>query len=616
MDALTRPSFIIINLSLLFLIFLFVIVARMKKKDQIHQAFLFLMTTIFLWGVGSVLLYYDYLTGSPVRFFTVCLAYIGLILTPIAVLLLSLVFAQTKIKLNWKYAALFIVPLISIIMLLTNNEHHLFYRYLRYEDLADAASLGSYFIVHTLYSYICLLVGMINLVRFSIKNAGFFSWQSLFIFLGIFSSFGYNALLTFQVIKGQFHTNVIVFIITFAFFFLAIIKFDLFRVIPIALQNIVDHISDSYLVIDAQEMVIDFNQTFQNTFSPLIKVSRKETLDCLIERVEDNPAFQEVLKLVKEDLNQNDSRRYEQSFEIAGQEKFFVIEVTPLINKGIYLSTVILFKDMTEIRAAMETIQQNYEILAEKERLASLGQLIGGIAHNLRTPIMSIAGGLEGLLDLITEYEHSVGDPAVTVEDHREIAQEMKSWIEKIRPYCAYMSDIISTVKGQASQFSSDNLQTFMLDELIKRVELLMRHELKKYHCVLRIQNRIELPLEIQGDVSSLVQIFDNLIMNSIHAYQGKNGTIDLTIQMEDDHVLFALTDMAEGIPLAVQERLFKEMVTTKGKAGTGLGLYMSYATIRGRFNGNMWFESREGAGTTFYISIPAFRAVNSSVEG
>ncbi len=314
----------------------------------------------------------------------------------------------------------------------------------------------------------------------------------------------------------------IVFIITFAFFFLAIIKFDLFRVIPIALQNIVDHISDSYLVIDAQEMVIDFNQTFQNTFSPLIKVSRKETPDCLIERVEDNPAFQEVLKLVKEDLNQNDSRRYEQSFEIAGQEKFFVIEVTPLINKGIYLSTVILFKDMTEIRAAMETIQQNYEILAEKERLASLGQLIGGIAHNLRTPIMSIAGGLEGLLDLITEYEHSVGDPAVTVEDHREIAQEMKSWIEKIRPYCAYMSDIISTVKGQASQFSSDNLQTFMLDELIKRVELLMRHELKKYHCVLRIQNRIELPLEIQGDVSSLVQIFDNLIMNSIHAYQGK----------------------------------------------------------------------------------------------
>ncbi len=154
---LTRPSFIIINLSLLFLIFLFVIVARMKKKDQIHQAFLFLMTTIFLWGVGSVLLYYDYLTGSPVRFFTVCLAYIGLILTPIAVLLLSLVFAQTKIKLNWKYAALFIVPLISIIMLLTNNEHHLFYRYLRYEDLADAASLVpiSLFIPST-PTFVCL----------------------------------------------------------------------------------------------------------------------------------------------------------------------------------------------------------------------------------------------------------------------------------------------------------------------------------------------------------------------------------------------------------------------------------------------------------------------------
>jgi two-component system sensor histidine kinase HupT/HoxJ len=570
-----------------------------------------------LWGAGTVLLYYDYLTGSPVRFFTVCLAYIGLILTPIAVLFLSLVFAKTRIKFNWKYVALFIVPLISIIMLLTNNEHHLFYRYLRYEDLADAASLGSYFIVHTLYSYICLLVGMVNLIRFSIKNAGFFSWQSLFIFLGILSSFGYNALLTFQVIKGQFHTNVVVFIVTFAFFYLAIVKFDLFRVVPIALQNVVDHISDSYLVIDTQEMVIDFNKTFQDTFSPLIKVSRKETLDCLIERTEDNPAFQDVLKLVKEDLNQNDSRRYEQSFEIAGQEKFFVIEVTPLINNGVYLSTVILFKDMTEIHAAMETIQRNHEILTEQERLASLGQLIGGIAHNLKTPIMSIAGCLEGLLDLIAEYEHSVGDPIVTVEDHHEIAQEMKSWIEKIRPYCAYMSDIISTVKGQASQFSSDNLQTtFMLDELIKRVELLMRHELKKYHCVLRIQNQIDLSLKVQGDVSSLVQIFDNLIMNAIHAYQGKSGTIDLTIQRKDDQVLFTLTDLGVGIPTAIQERLFKEMVTTKGKAGTGLGLYMSYATIRGRFNGDMWFESQEGNGTTFYISIPIFRAADSSVEG
>ena len=54
-----------------------------------------------------------------------------------------------------------------------------------------------------------------------------------------------------------------------------------------------------------------------------------------------------------------------------------------------------------------------------------------------------------------------------------------------------------------------------------------------------------------------------------------------------------------------VQNKLFKEMITTKGKNGTGLGLYMSYSTIKGKFNGNITFESKEGVGTTFTITIP-----------
>ena len=106
--------------------------------------------------------------------------------------------------------------------------------------------------------------------------------------------------------------------------------------------------------------------------------------------------------------------------------------------------------------------------------------------------------------------------------------------------------------------------------------------------------------------MNSLVQIFDNMIVNSIHAYEGKEGIIKLEIAMQDDDVIFALKDQGKGIPPAVQDRLFKEMVTTKGKGGTGLGLYMSFATIKGRFNGNMWFESLPGSGTTFFLSIPA----------
>ena len=74
----------------------------------------------------------------------------------------------------------------------------------------------------------------------------------------------------------------------------------------------------------------------------------------------------------------------------------------------------------------------------ERERLASLGQLIGGIAHNLKTPIMSISGATEGLTDLIKEYDESIGDPEVTNEDHHAIAKDMSEWVDKIKTHTAY----------------------------------------------------------------------------------------------------------------------------------------------------------------------------------
>ncbi len=79
-----------------------------------------------------------------------------------------------------------------------------------------------------------------------------------------------------------------------------------------------------------------------------------------------------------------------------------------LYNKDIFLGTLLLFKDITQHKKDMQAIKDNQDMLMEKERLASLGQLIGGIAHNLKTPIMSISGAAEGLTDLIKEYDASI----------------------------------------------------------------------------------------------------------------------------------------------------------------------------------------------------------------
>ena len=127
----------------------------------------------------------------------------------------------------------------------------------------------------------------------------------------------------------------------------------------------------------------------------------------------------------------------------------------------------------------IEQIHENQSMLMESERLASLGQLIGGIAHNLKTPIMSIAGATEGIDDLIKEYDASIDNPQVTSQDHHDIAKDMSSWTVKIKEYTEYMSDIITAVKGQAVVMSESDNVTFDVEELVKRVNILMRHELK-----------------------------------------------------------------------------------------------------------------------------------------
>jgi signal transduction histidine kinase len=253
----------------------------------------------------------------------------------------------------------------------------------------------------------------------------------------------------------------------------------------------------------------------------------------------------------------------------------------------------------------VEKIQENQAILLERERLASLGQLIGGIAHNLKTPIMSVAGGIEQLHWLAEEYESSVDDGEVTKDDHLEIAAEMQQWLGKMKTHLGYMSDIISTVKDQATQFNIQGRSWFTLGEMLKRVNILMQHELVKNNCRYRQDIKVEPTQRIDGDINSLVQILDNIIVNAIQSYDSSGGEIILRVTREDQSLLISVRDFGKGIETKIKDRLFKEMITTKGKHGTGLGLYMSFSTIKGVFRGNMWFESSVGTGTVFYIQLP-----------
>ena len=282
-------------------------------------------------------------------------------------------------------------------------------------------------------------------------------------------------------------------------------------------------------------------------------------------------------------------------------------KILPIASNDEFGDLAYYYNKIQEFTAKnIDQIHASQETLMERERLASLGQLIGGIAHNLKTPIMSISGAAEGLTDLVKEYDSSIDDPEVNSKDHHDIAKDMSEWITKIKTHTEYMSDVITAVKGQAVQMSTEQDISFTVGEVLKRVNILMKHELKNAIIYLNMSLKTDENTVIHGDINSLIQVINNMISNSIQAYNGKTDeSIDLIVEKDDNNLCFIIKDYGSGIPDNVKDKLFKEMITTKGKNGTGLGLYMSYSTIRAHFNGNITVESELGKGTTIKIILP-----------
>jgi len=258
----------------------------------------------------------------------------------------------------------------------------------------------------------------------------------------------------------------------------------------------------------------------------------------------------------------------------------------------------------------INTIRENHETLMEHERLASLGQMIGGIAHNLKTPIFSIAGGLEGLSDLIDEYDESIEDKRVTDEDMHAIAADMREWVRKLKGQTSYMSDVVTAVKGQSVKYVNEEKEHFTVDELFKGVGILTEHDVKHTLTTFEMKNEVSDEIKIFGSPTSLVQVIYALVLNAIEGYGDKEKKkivkLGAKFEKKTQTILITVQDHGMGLPKEVQEKLFKEMVTTKGKNGTGLGLYMAQSNIKAHFKGEMYYDTKEGKGTTFYIRVPA----------
>ena len=574
-------------------------VTSQKRKKQLQKISASTLVLILIWLFAAIM---RISFNIELKYFY-DVVFIAVAFLPVLFYFMSVVFSTGKIGFKRIYAILFVIPFVTLILAWTNDFHHLLFT-----DCSSIESLtfGPYFYVHAIYSNSLYILSFYILLRYSIRNSGFFSKQAMLIFVGALIPTITDAIETFKIFSISEYSSLISFAFSAIFISFAFFKFSFLKVSPIALQKIVDRMSDAYIVIDNEYKIIDFNQTFVKTTRVNQNVLRNMDAFTLLVKSSDLGFTKEELEKALETVTSDSSKTVAVEKDSKKLNKYFNVEISSISSKDSIIGILILFKDITQHVRDIKTIKNSQDLLVERERLASLGQMIGGIAHNLKTPIMSIAGAAEGLSDLIQEYDSSIDDPQVTHQDHHDIAKDMQVWVDKVRDYTSYMSDVITVVKGQAVTLSDDQATKFNVEELVKRVNILMKHELKNALVELSVGMNVDPGTELEGNINSLVQVINNMISNAIQCYGGKSGNkIEMNFYGKNSELIIEIRDYGPGLPKEVKDKLFKEMITTKGKNGTGLGLFMSYSNIRAHFNGNITFESEEGKGTAFFIHLP-----------
>lgn len=390
-----------------------------------------------------------------------------------------------------------------------------------------------------------------------------------------------------------------------------------------AMEQLVQMLSDGYLVIDRNGVVLRYNEKFMDIIgkNSSIRVGIKLNNIAVENNADNESVLSDIVSAINSSKNSGLGVSYEQSVtKVNGTEQsicYYVVEVNPLIINDKINGYTVVFRDVTEMKADMQKIQENQTRLIENERLAFLGQMVGGIAHNLKTPIMSISGSVSAVKRLVEECKESLGDSDVCEDDYREIYGEINEWLDRTKTACDYMSDIIQTVKGQASNANMSENTWFSVDDTVKQVTLLLRHELLNSGCSFKTESDLDIKnVLIYGDINNLVQVISNLVVNSIDA-QKENGNHDIIFSAEktDEGLKLKVKDYGSGITETVRKLLFENMVTSKGSKGSGLGLYISSTVIKAKFGGKIYCEDNLDGGTVMIIELP-IKNVKFTKEG
>lgn len=280
-------------------------------------------------------------------------------------------------------------------------------------------------------------------------------------------------------------------------------------------------------------------------------------------------------------------------------ETFWVqSSILPLKEDDDFVGFICMQTDITEQKELLNLNDNLKNRLFEQDKIASLGLLTSGIAHEINNPLAYINGNTEYLVERLT----SDGD----LDD--ELRADLLEVLSDINQGVQQISDIAKGLKKYVFKKEDEEKAVINIVDELRTVLLITKNEYK-YYANVSIETD-EDAYYVEAYASKLKQVFMNLIINATHAIMDTDsndlGTIVIKVNQSEDMVYISLKDTGKGIPEEVLAHIFEPFFTTKEEGvGTGLGLSISKQIIEEEHGGLIECNSEVGVGTEFKISLP-----------
>lgn len=260
-----------------------------------------------------------------------------------------------------------------------------------------------------------------------------------------------------------------------------------------------------------------------------------------------------------------------------------------------------------ELKQSLETIERTRDKLVQSEKMAALGELVAGVAHEINTPVgigVTAASYLDTKTDEMKKIYDSGNLRKSELEDYFALVGEISN---SILINMERAAALISSFKEIAVDQSSETCRRFNLKSYLDEILLSLRPRYKKtgHHIVVNCDKDIELN-SFPGVFS---QILNNLIVNSlIHGFDGiESGTIKIDVSSMEEKICFVYRDDGRGMTPEQRERIFDPFYTTKrSQGGTGLGMSILFNLVTQTLKGTIECESAIESGVTFTMIFPA----------